>query len=107
WSSDVCHARAVGIHLGRCREACVCHARAQAELAQLILNDAGSDGGRAEDLSLLISRSNVCHLAHRFDDGALELELRILSVRDEVKAIRDGAGLERLAVASGEGGTEF
>src|SRR5690606_4309840 len=64
-------------------------------------------GGRAEDLSLLISRSNVCHLAHRFDDGALELELRILSVRDEVKAIRDGAGLERLAVASGEGGTEF
>jgi hypothetical protein len=47
------------------------------------------------------------HLRDGVDNGALEFELRILTVGDEIEAIRNDVGLVDLAVARRECRAEF
>ena len=59
-------------------------------------------------ISFLSSAGAMCvTFGDCLDDRALEFGLRILAVVDEIEAIRNDAGLGRLAVARGEGGAVF
>ena len=59
-------------------------------------------------ISFLSSAGAMCVISGDcLDDRALEFRLRILAVVDEIEAIRNHAGLGRLAVARGECGAEF
>ena len=67
----------------------------------------GATSGRADDLAFLVRGRDVRDLRDGLDDRLLEFRLRILAVVDEIEAVGNHAGLERLAVARGERGAEL
>ena len=78
---------------------------AQAQLLERILDNAPSELRCADDLAVVIGRSNMSDLLHRLDHRLLKLRLRVLAVIDQIEAIGNPCRLKRLAVAGRQRGT--
>ena len=93
---------AVGVNLGGRLVARVGDAGTQAEPLERVLDDAGRDHGRSDDLAAAIRRRDVRDFLHRCDHRLLELGLRMLAIVDQIEAVWDFTRLERYAVTSGQ-----
>ncbi len=102
-----CGFRAVGINLGRGREACASDACAQTQLRGRVVDHSMLGRVRSDDLTHVVGRRYVCDPFDAGDDRGLEVGLSVFAVANRVEPVGYQSWFEGMAVTGGECGSEL